>query len=66
MNFTVVVGFDEAGRRYHVISSDVPGLHIETETLEEFIDIFHDVMPELVGSKAAGAKVGFEREIALA
>ena len=66
MSFTVVVGFDEAEHRYYVISSDVPGLHVETDTFEEFIDVVQDVMPELVGSKAAGAKVRFEREIALA
>jgi len=66
VSFTVVVGFDEAEHRYWVLSSDVPGLHVETDTFEEFIDVVQDVMPELVGSKAAGGKVRFEREIALA
>jgi predicted RNase H-like HicB family nuclease len=66
MSFTVIVGFDEAEHRYFVISSDIPGLHIETETFEEFIDVVQDVLPDLVGDRAAGTKIRFEREIVLA
>jgi hypothetical protein len=66
ISFVVTVGFDEAEHRYYVLSSDIPGLHIETETFEEFIDIVRDVMPDLVGDNAAGAKIRFEREIARA
>jgi hypothetical protein len=62
MRFTVNVGFDEAEHRYYVIDSDVPGLHVETDTF----DVVQDVMPDLVGTGASGAKVRFEREIALA
>ena len=66
MRYTVSVGFDEFERRYYVIASDIPGLHVETDTFEEFIEVVQDVMPDLVGRRAAGAKVKFEREIAMA
>lgn len=66
MSYTVVVGFDEAERRYFVLESNVPGLNVETDTFEEFVDVVQDVMPDLVGADASGAKVKFEREIALA
>ena len=66
MRFTVNVGFDEAEHRYYLIDSDVPGLHVETDTFEEFVEVVQDVMPDLIGTGASGAKVKFEREIALA
>ena len=66
VRFTVRVGFDEVDHRYYVIDSNVPGLHVETDTFEEFVEVVQDVMPDLVGQDAAGAKVKFEREIALA
>jgi hypothetical protein len=66
MRFTVNVGFDEAEHRYYVIDSDVPGLHVATDTFEEFVEVVQDVMPDLIGTGASGAKVKFEREIALA
>jgi hypothetical protein len=66
MSYIVSVGFDEANHRYHVLSSDIPGLQVETETFEDFVDIVRDVTPELVGDHAAGTKIRFEREIELA
>jgi len=66
MRFTVIVGFDEAEHRYYVISSDIPGLNIETDTFEEFIEVAKDFAPDLVGDHAAGAKVEFKREVVLA
>jgi hypothetical protein len=66
LSFTVLVGFDEAEHRYFVIDSDIPGLHVETSTFEEFIEITKDFAPDLVGSRAAGAKIEFKREVALA
>jgi hypothetical protein len=66
MSYIVSVGFDEANHRYYVLSSDIPGLHVETATFEEFVDTVRDVTPELVGDHAAGTKIRFEREIELA
>jgi hypothetical protein len=66
MSYIVTVGYDEAARRYYVISSDIPGLNVETDTFEEFVEVVQDVVPDLVGDHATGAKIKFEREIALA
>lgn len=65
MSFTVLVGFDEAEHRYYVLESDLPGLHVETKTFEEFIEVTMDFVPDLVGERAAGAKIEFKREVAL-
>jgi predicted RNase H-like HicB family nuclease len=37
MSLVVNVGCDEEGIWY-VLSSDIPGLHVEAETLEELVD----------------------------
>ena len=66
MSYTVTVGYDEAAHRSYVISSDVPGLNVETDTFDEFVEVVQDVVPDLVGGHAIGAKIKFEREIALA
>jgi hypothetical protein len=66
VSYKVSVGFDEANHRYYVLSSDIPGLHIESDTFEDFVDAVRDVTPELMGDQAAGSKIRFEREIELA
>jgi hypothetical protein len=66
MSYIVTVGYDEAARRYYVLSSDIPGLNVETDTFKEFVEVVQDVVPDLVGDHATGAKIKFEREIALA
>ena len=66
MSFTVKVGYDEAERRYFVISSDIPGLNIEADTLDEFIEAAQDAAPDLIGVQPGGAKIRFEREVAIA
>ena len=60
------VGFDEANHPYYVLSSDIPGLHVETETFEDFVEAVCEVAPDLMGDQAAGSKIRFEREIELA
>ena len=66
MSFFVLVGFDEAEHRYYVLDSNIPGLHVETETFEDFIEVTKDFAPELIGDAAAGAKIEFKGEVALA
>ena len=51
---------------YYVLSSDIPGLHVETETFEDFVEAVCEVAPDLMGDQAAGSKIYFEREIELA
>jgi hypothetical protein len=66
LSFTGIVGFDEGERRYYVLRSDIPGLHVETTSFEEFIEVTKDFAPDLIGDRAAGTKIEFKREIALA
>jgi hypothetical protein len=65
LSFTVSVGFDELEHRYYVLESDIPGLHVETPTFEEFVEVTKDFAPDLIGDRAAGAKIEFNREVAL-
>jgi hypothetical protein len=66
MSYVVKVGFDEAERRYYVLYSEIPGLNIEADTFEAFIEAARDAAPDLVGEHAEGSKIRFEREVVLA
>ena len=65
MSYVVGVGYDEANHRYYVLSSDIPGLNVEEETFEAFVDVVLDVAPELLGRELTGSKIVFEREVEL-
>jgi hypothetical protein len=65
MSYIVGVGYDAAKHRYYVLSSDIPGLNVEGDTFEAFVDIVLDVAPELIESDLMGAKIVFEREVDL-
>jgi len=66
MRYTVTVGFVQVERRYFVVECDIPGLTLEADTYEELVEAAQDAAPDLVGGSAAGAKVLFQQEIALA
>ncbi len=66
MSYVVTVGFDETEHRYYVLESTIPGLHIETDTFEDFVEAVRDLAPELIGDHAVGSKIRFQREIELA
>ena len=54
MSYVVKVGFDEAEHRYFVLSSDLPGLRIEADSFEAFVEAVRDVAPDLVGAHPEG------------
>ena len=66
MSYTVRVGFDAEEHVYFVLSSDIPGLNIETETFDEFMEVVADAAPDLVGRQVGKSLIKFEREVALA
>ena len=47
---TITVSHDEAGRVWYVISSDIPGLNAEAETLDELVDVIADLAPDLIAA----------------
>ena len=57
---------EEAGVFY--AESNVPGLHIEAETIQQFIEVIQDVVPQLLESNNARAKprVRLDAELAFA
>ena len=65
MSYVVGVGYDKSNHRYYVLSSDIPGVNVEEETFEAFVDVVLDVAPELIGRELTGSKVVFEREVEL-
>jgi hypothetical protein len=66
MSYIVKVGFDERERRYFVLFSDIPGLNIEADTFEAFVEATQDAAPDLVGDHPQGSSIRFEREVVLA
>lgn len=47
---TVNVSHDKQENVWHVMSSDVVGLHAEAETLDELVMVIADVAPELIAA----------------
>ncbi len=62
MSYVVKVGFDEIERGYFVLGSDIPGLNVETETFEEFVEVIRDVAPDLVARHGRELTIKFQRE----
>lgn len=65
MSYIVRVGYDAEEHVYFVLSSDIPGLHIESETFEQFVEIAIDATPDLVGVPAGGSSITFQQEVEL-
>lgn len=66
MSYIVKVGFDAAERRYFVLYSEIPGLNIEADTFEAFVEAVQDAAPDLVAEPLEGSRIRFEREVVLA
>jgi hypothetical protein len=50
----VFVSHDKGQIIWHVLSSDIPGLNVEAETLDELIDVISDVAPDLIAANLPG------------
>ena len=46
----VNVSHDKALGIWFVLSSDIPGLHAEAETLQELVAVITDVAPDLIAA----------------
>ncbi len=56
-SLTVIVSHDKQEGVWFILSSDVPGLHAEAETLDELVDVISDVAPELITANLAGVAI---------
>lgn len=57
-SFTVTATWDpEAGVFYS--QSDIPGLHVEAATFDEFVALVRDLAPEMIGDNLPQAKGPF-------
>lgn len=61
----VQVGYDEQGRFYYVLSSNIPGLHIEAPTFELLVEIAIDATPDLLDLNLMPNKINFRQTVAL-
>jgi len=66
MSYIVKVGFDDKARRYFVLHSEIPGLHVEADTFEAFVDASRDLAPDLIEHDERDRTIRFEREVVLA
>jgi predicted RNase H-like HicB family nuclease len=48
ITLTVNVSHDSQECVWYVLSSDIPGLHAEAETLDELVTVISDVAPDLI------------------
>ena len=46
----VTVSHDKQEHIWFVLSSDIPGLHAEAETLDELVAVISDVAPDLIAA----------------
>jgi hypothetical protein len=66
MNYIISVGYNQDVRRYYVEASDIPGLNVEAENFEAFVETVQDVAADLLGDLASGSKISIQREVVLA
>lgn len=48
LSLRVLVDYDDENRHWYVVHSDIPGMFIETQTLDEAVEVILDVAPDLV------------------
>ena len=58
MSLTVSVSHDKDVGVWYVLSSDVPGLHAEAETLDEMVAVIAELAPELIAANLPGTATG--------
>lgn len=65
MAYVVHVGQDSETHRYYVDASDIPGLNVEADTFEEFVNIVQDIAPDLLGQNASGSEISLQQVVVL-
>jgi len=65
MSYVMRFEYDVDDKRYFVLSSDIPGLNVEADTYELFVEAVKDLAPHLI-ERVDGSTLVFEQEIAMA
>ncbi|NJM31345.1 MAG: DUF1902 domain-containing protein [Rhizobiales bacterium] len=47
---SVVVSHDKQEGVWYILSSDIPGLHAEAETLDDLVTVVADIAPDLISA----------------
>ena len=53
-SLAVVVNHDKQIGVWYVVTADIPGLHVEAETLDELVSVVADLAPELISANLPG------------
>ena len=51
---SVVVSHDKSEGIWYVLSSDIVGLHAESSTLDELVEVIEDLAPDLISTNLPG------------
>ena len=65
VTLNVEVGYDDTSKVYYVISSDIPGLNIETPTFDAFVDVAVDAAPDLLIDIGRPTRITFKQVVEL-
>src|ERR1700730_19249630 len=57
MQFTVTVAHDEEDGIWYVVSSDIPGMHVEAPSLHLLVDVVDEVAPDLIAANLAACSL---------
>lgn len=50
-SYRITAVWDDESRRFTVTSEDIPGLVLETDSIDEILEVLNDVLPDLLGPK---------------
>ncbi len=54
-SLAVVVNHDKEIGVWYVVSTDVPGLNVEAETLDELVSVVADLVPDFISANLPGS-----------
>jgi uncharacterized protein DUF1902 len=64
MQFTVTVAHDEENGIWYVVSSDIPGLHVEAPSLHLLVDVVDEVAPDLIAANLVACSLEGDGHVA--
>jgi hypothetical protein len=62
MAYNVIIHRNDTEHIYYVASSDIPGLHAESSSIDELFKIVRDLAPDLLSVETADIPIDFHVE----